>query len=206
MDLARQRRVLEGQFEAGDMPGHGEAILEGVVDGLSAKEIGAELGLSESAVKNRLSRMRKRFKAKLAALGMLTLMMVVAVLFAAPFGGVAKQDVTPATGRRGARSAEPPPTETPSSDAAHEASARCDAGGVGRCWGDLEEARKLNPAGDEGAGGPRRARSAPRRPSTSRSAARGEAAPVTSVILTKGEARKNRTPERATKSGPRELT
>jgi DNA-directed RNA polymerase specialized sigma24 family protein len=148
VDLARQRRVLEGQFEAGDMPEHGEAILEGVVDGLSAKEIGAELGLTESAVKNRLARMRKLFKAKLAALGMLTLMMLVAVLFAAPFGGVATRDVTPAPG---ATTAQPPrpPTGTLAQALRTQGLRACDAGEWDRCLGDLEKARTLDPAGDE---------------------------------------------------------
>jgi DNA-directed RNA polymerase specialized sigma24 family protein len=143
VDLARQRKVLEGQFEAGDMPEHGDAILEGVVDGLSAKEIGAELGLSESAVKNRLARMRKLFKAKLAALGMLTLMLLVAVLFSVPIGGVATRDVGPASTS----------TQTPATTAAQtlrsEALRACQAREWDRCLARLEEARKLDPAGDE---------------------------------------------------------
>jgi DNA-directed RNA polymerase specialized sigma24 family protein len=149
VDLARQRKVLEGQFEAGDMPEQGEAILEGVVDGLSAKEIGAELGLTESAVKNRLSRMRKRFKGKLAALGILTLMMLVAVLFAAPFGGVATRDVTPAPGATTAQPRPQPPTETLAQVLRGQGLRACDAGEWDLCLGDLEKARTLDPAGDE---------------------------------------------------------
>ena len=80
IDMRRQLRVLQAMFEAGEMPDQGEAILEGVQDELSAREIGDELGLTTSAVEHRLSRMRALFKARLASLGMLILMLLIAVL------------------------------------------------------------------------------------------------------------------------------
>jgi len=142
VDLARQRKVLEGQFEAGDMPEHGDAILDAVAAGESYKDIGAELGLTEAQVRRRLARTRKLFKAKIASLGMLALMLLVAVMFAAPFGGVATRDVEPTHTRT--------PTITVAQTLRSEALRACNAGEWDRCLGRLEEARKLDPAGDEG--------------------------------------------------------
>jgi DNA-directed RNA polymerase specialized sigma24 family protein len=95
VDMSRQIAVLKAQFDAAEMPEQGQEILMGVMDGLSAREIGEEIGLTETAVANRLSRMRRLFKAKLASLGMLVLMLLVAVLFSAPFGGMATRDTDP---------------------------------------------------------------------------------------------------------------
>jgi RNA polymerase sigma factor (sigma-70 family) len=95
VDMSRQIAVLKAQFDAGEMPEQGQEILMGVMDDLSAKEIGEELGLSETVVANRLSRMRRLFRLKLASLGMLVLMLLVAALLTAPFGGMATRDTDP---------------------------------------------------------------------------------------------------------------
>jgi DNA-directed RNA polymerase specialized sigma24 family protein len=144
VDLARQRKVLEGQFEAGDMPEHGEEILDGIAAGESYKDIGAELGLTEAQVARRLTRMRKLFKAKLAALGMLALMLLVAVMFATPFGGVATRDAGPPRDRQAT-------VEQRATTLRAEALRACNAEKWDLCVGRLDEARTLDPAGDRGA-------------------------------------------------------
>lgn len=151
VDMSRQIEVLKEQFEAGEMPELGQEILLGVMDDLSAGEIGEELGLSESAVKNRLWRMRRLFRAKLASLGMLMLMLLVAVLFSAPFGGMASRDTDPPP--------VPPPmvatTVTPLERATalrSEALQACAANRWDLCVNRLDEARKLDPSSDEAPG------------------------------------------------------
>lgn len=62
LDVRRDLDAVRARFEAGDMPEHGAAILGAVVDGHSAKEIGAELGLTETAVKKRVGRIRARLE------------------------------------------------------------------------------------------------------------------------------------------------
>jgi DNA-directed RNA polymerase specialized sigma24 family protein len=150
VDVARQREALEGQFEAGDMPEHGEEILDGIAAGESYKDIGAELGLTEAQVARRLLRMRKLFKAKLASLGMLALMALVAVMFAAPFGGVATRDAGPQPVLR----ATVVQTVTPEQRATAlraEALRACSAEKWDLCVGRLDEASTLDPAGDQAA-------------------------------------------------------
>jgi len=53
------------------MPEHGEEILQAEADGVPHAETAAELGLSTEVVRKRLFRMRAKFRARLAALGML---------------------------------------------------------------------------------------------------------------------------------------
>ena len=148
VDTSRQIAVLKAQFDAGEMPEQGQEILMGVMDDLSAKEIGEELGLSESTVKNRLSRMRRLFKRKLASLGMLLLMLLVAVLFSAPLGGMATRDTEPPP--------VPPPIEvrsvTPHDQAMTLRSAAleaCAAKQWDACVGRFEQAREVDPSTDE---------------------------------------------------------
>ncbi len=88
VDTKRCLAVLKDLFDSGQMPERGEDILEGEMDGVSHKELAAELGLSPSIIKGRLFRMRAKFRAKLAMLGMLTILLL---LFAAlsPVGDVA---------------------------------------------------------------------------------------------------------------------
>ena len=150
VDLGRQRKVLEGQFEAGDMPEHGDAILDAVAAGESYRDIGAELGLTEAQVRRRLARMRKLFKAKLASLGMLALMMLLAVMFATPFGGVARRDVGPQSNLP--VTVEKPITPVERATALRaEALRACSAEKWDLCVGRLDEAATLDPAGDQAA-------------------------------------------------------
>jgi len=76
VDVRRQIEVLLAQIDAGEMPEHGETILFRTADGVSAREIGQELGISSRAVERRLSLMRRLFKGKLAALGLLLLVLL----------------------------------------------------------------------------------------------------------------------------------
>ncbi len=80
VDTKRYLAVLKGLFDAGQMPEHGDEILQGEADGVPHAEIAAEIGVSKTVVHNRLSRMRARFRARLAALGMLALALL--LLFA----------------------------------------------------------------------------------------------------------------------------
>jgi DNA-directed RNA polymerase specialized sigma24 family protein len=80
VDTKRCLAVLKGLFDAGQMPEHGEEILQGEADGVPHDEIAAEIGVSTTVVDNRLSRMRAKFRARLAALGMLALALL--LLFA----------------------------------------------------------------------------------------------------------------------------
>jgi DNA-directed RNA polymerase specialized sigma24 family protein len=88
IDTKRYLAALKDLFDSGKMPEHGAEILWGVADGVPHEEIAAELGISRSTVDNRLFRMRVKFRTRLAALGMLTLMLLLAALFAVPLGGV----------------------------------------------------------------------------------------------------------------------
>jgi DNA-directed RNA polymerase specialized sigma24 family protein len=76
VDTKRHLAVLKDLFESGQMPEHGEEILQGVADEVPHEEIAADIGVSTTVVHNRLSRMRSTFRARLAALGMLTLMVL----------------------------------------------------------------------------------------------------------------------------------
>jgi RNA polymerase sigma factor (sigma-70 family) len=148
VDLHRQLDVLRGQLEAGEMPEQGETILVRTADGFSAKQVGQELGLTPRTVEKRLERMRTLFRAKLAAGGLLTMMVLVAVLFAVPMGGVASRDVSP--------------RHVPTQTAAHTSSpleratalrgqafSACDEGQLDRCVALLDEARALDPKGEQ---------------------------------------------------------
>jgi DNA-directed RNA polymerase specialized sigma24 family protein len=128
-------RVLKELFEAGKMPEDGEIILQHTADGWSAKKIAKDLGLTQSTVKNRLMRMRRAFRAKLASLGMLVMMLLVAVLFAAPFGA-------------GVGGGRPPKT---AETLRHDALDACDTAQWRTCLDELDEARELDPAGDDAA-------------------------------------------------------
>ena len=81
VDTKRYLAILKDLFDSGQMPEHGEEILQGEADEVPHGEIAAEIGVSRTVVDNRLSRMRAKFRARLAALGMLTLLLL---LFALP--------------------------------------------------------------------------------------------------------------------------
>jgi DNA-directed RNA polymerase specialized sigma24 family protein len=69
VDTKRYLNVLADLFRSGQMPEHGVEILRDEADGVSHAEIAAELGLTRSVVRNRLYRMRARFRARLDELG-----------------------------------------------------------------------------------------------------------------------------------------
>jgi DNA-directed RNA polymerase specialized sigma24 family protein len=98
VDTKRYLAVLKGLFDAGQMPEHGEEILQGEADGVPHDEIAAEIGVSTTVVHNRLSRMRAKFRARLAALGMLALALLILFALLSP-------------GPKVVASAPPPPSE-----------------------------------------------------------------------------------------------
>jgi hypothetical protein len=132
VDVDRYLAVLKGQFEAGDMPEHGALILERTADGVSASEIATELALPQKAVEARLRKMRALFKKKCTALGLTVTSVLLWVLLAAPFGG---GGVT-----------QPAPT---AAQVRTEALAACLAQQWCTCLKGLDEAKDLDPAGDE---------------------------------------------------------
>jgi DNA-directed RNA polymerase specialized sigma24 family protein len=71
IDTKRYLAILKELFDSGQMPEHGEEILQDEADGVPHAETAAELGLGAGVVRKRLYRMRAKFHAKLAALGML---------------------------------------------------------------------------------------------------------------------------------------
>jgi DNA-directed RNA polymerase specialized sigma24 family protein len=91
VDTKRYLAILKDLFDSGQMPEHGAEILWGEAEEVPHEEIAAEIGISTTAVDNRLSRMRARFRARLAALGMLPvlLLLLVALLTRAPVDDVA---------------------------------------------------------------------------------------------------------------------
>jgi DNA-directed RNA polymerase specialized sigma24 family protein len=86
LDTKRYLAVLKGLFDAGQMPEHGEEILQGEADGVLHEEIAAEIGVSTTVVHNRLARMRAKFRARLAALGMLALALLLLFGLLSPGG------------------------------------------------------------------------------------------------------------------------
>jgi DNA-directed RNA polymerase specialized sigma24 family protein len=72
--------ALEDLFEGGLMPERGAEILWAEAEEISHKEIAREIGVSTTVVDNRLSRMRAKFRAKIAALGLLVVVSVLVAL------------------------------------------------------------------------------------------------------------------------------
>jgi DNA-directed RNA polymerase specialized sigma24 family protein len=80
VDTKKYLAVLKDLFDSGQMPEHGAEILWGEAEEIPHEEIAAELGVTRNVVRNRLFRMRARFRAKLGALGLLALLLLVFVL------------------------------------------------------------------------------------------------------------------------------
>jgi DNA-directed RNA polymerase specialized sigma24 family protein len=80
VDTKRYLAVLKDLFDSGQMPEHGEEILQGEADEAPHEEIAAELGVPTTVVHNRLFRMRAKFRARLAMLGMLILLLILFAL------------------------------------------------------------------------------------------------------------------------------
>jgi DNA-directed RNA polymerase specialized sigma24 family protein len=70
VDERRQLAALAELFREGKMPELGAEILHGVASGESLSEIAEDLGITMDAVKGRLARMRRTFKARLAGIGL----------------------------------------------------------------------------------------------------------------------------------------
>jgi DNA-directed RNA polymerase specialized sigma24 family protein len=105
VDTKRYLAILKDLFDSGQMPEDGAEILWGEADDVPHAETAAELGVSESVVKNRLFRMRATFYARLAALGMLPVLLLLLGLLWAPTAKV---------------SAPPPPEPRPVESAPEE--------------------------------------------------------------------------------------
>lgn len=61
VDAKKLVGILEEQFRNGEMPDQGEEILDATAADMSQGEIAEELGITKSAVRNRLMRMRQTF-------------------------------------------------------------------------------------------------------------------------------------------------
>jgi DNA-directed RNA polymerase specialized sigma24 family protein len=77
VDTKRNLAVLRDLFDSGQMPEYGEETLQGEADEVRHEEIAAEIGVRTSVVRNRLYRMRSKFRTRLVALGMLSLVLLV---------------------------------------------------------------------------------------------------------------------------------
>jgi DNA-directed RNA polymerase specialized sigma24 family protein len=146
VDARRQMAVLETLASAEQL-----RILASIAAGMTHKEIAEDLGISEQAVRDRLVRLRARFRMRLAALGMTALLVLMAVLLAAPLGGVALL----APGSVPPRAPTQTPAQTPAPTAVQLASVlrqdalrACAAGEWATCVSKLDGARLLDPAGD----------------------------------------------------------
>jgi len=94
-DVKRTLASFREQVAAGEMPEDIERIVVGIAEGKTTAEIADELGLSEDAVKMRLRKTRGAFRAKVAALGLLTLALMCALFVVLPLGGIAVRDGSP---------------------------------------------------------------------------------------------------------------
>ena len=63
--------MLKELFDSGKMPDKGVEILWGVAEGVTQWEIAEETGLTDDQVDTRLRRMRRKFRLRLEALGMI---------------------------------------------------------------------------------------------------------------------------------------
>ena len=88
-DTKRYLAVLKELFDSGQLPEGAAEILWGEADRVQHAEIAAELGIGEVALRSRLFRMRAKFRAKLAALGMLALALLLLTGLLAPSRKVA---------------------------------------------------------------------------------------------------------------------
>jgi DNA-directed RNA polymerase specialized sigma24 family protein len=76
VDTKRYLAILKVLFDSGQMPEDGQAILQDAADEVPHADTAAEFGITETAVRGRLFRMRARFHARMVTLGMLTLLML----------------------------------------------------------------------------------------------------------------------------------
>ena len=92
--MQRKLEVFLQEVRAARMPPNAEQVAIGLAEGKSQQEIASELGVTEGSVHRTAANLRKRFSARLAALGLLTtLLMLVVVPFVIPMGGVARPEL-----------------------------------------------------------------------------------------------------------------
>ncbi len=84
VDAERQLDVLAGLFRDGQMPEDGLEILEGIASKCTLEEIGDDLGITLWAVRGRLDTMRKKFRQRMAKLGLLPSMQSLTVVVSSP--------------------------------------------------------------------------------------------------------------------------
>ena len=145
VDTKRYLAVLKGLFDSGQMPEGGAEILWGEAEDVPLQEIGDELGITERAVRGRLARMRAKFAARLAELGMLTiLVLLVGVMLGTQVGDIALWD--------GAKPDVPVHIVTQQERAAElrdEGIEACESREWEECLARLDRAAKIDPAGDD---------------------------------------------------------
>jgi DNA-directed RNA polymerase specialized sigma24 family protein len=90
VDTKRYLAILRELFDSGQMPEHGAEILWGEAEEVPHAETASELGISETAVRGRLFRMRVAFRAKLASLGLLTFVLLLLLELLASVGGTGR--------------------------------------------------------------------------------------------------------------------
>jgi DNA-directed RNA polymerase specialized sigma24 family protein len=134
VDTKRFLAVLKDLFDSGQMPEHGAEILWGEAEKVPHAEIARELGLSTTAVDNRLSRMRAKFRARLGALGMLALLLLVFTL-PPPVGEVATPppQTAPTPEMVPPPQTEPTPTMVPAEPAPQACNVSASDGGTPSC-------------------------------------------------------------------------
>src|SRR5260370_28997645 len=84
VDTKRYLAILKDLFDSGQMPEHGAEILWGQAEEVPHEEIAAEIGISTTAVDNRLSRMRARFRARLVPLRMVPVLLLLLAALLTP--------------------------------------------------------------------------------------------------------------------------
>jgi DNA-directed RNA polymerase specialized sigma24 family protein len=134
VDTKRYLAILKDLFDSGQMPEHGAEILWGEAEDVPHDEIAAEIGVSRKVVDKRLFRMRALFRARLAALGILPLMLLLLGVLLAPVGDTAApaRDVAAPTGDGPAPAPSTTGTETgAAADAQRDGGAPLDAAA---CW------------------------------------------------------------------------
>ena len=129
VDVKRKLEVFLQEVRDANMPLHSEEIAVALAEGKTQEEIAQGLGVSENVVRYGASELRKRFRLKLAALGLLTVLTTMLVtLLLVPMAAVALGDGAPGAAH-------------PSKQ--HVVHARVEVPEVGHESIDLEEMREL---------------------------------------------------------------
>ncbi len=95
VDARRMVAVLEQMFDGGEMPEHGDEILDCVQAGMNHPKTAQELGLTPETVRKRLTRLRELFGRGLATLGLTVTMLMLVLLASGP--AMAANSVGPAS-------------------------------------------------------------------------------------------------------------